>query len=72
VFLVDINCRPLSAWIADGQQPLCPKHVREPVKGWFRKRWSYASTGAGSAVGYGAGVTGRQFCNDFNVSSNVF
>ena len=32
MFLVDINCRPPSARIADGQQPLCPKHVREPVK----------------------------------------
>jgi|SRR5215471_6295642 len=50
VFLVDIGSLTGSN----------PKHVREPVKGWFRKRWSYASTGAGAAVGYGAGVTGRR------------
>jgi hypothetical protein len=30
-----------------------------------------SSTGVGSAVGCGAGVTGPQFCNDFNVSWNV-
>jgi SAM domain (Sterile alpha motif) len=47
-------------------------HIVEPVESRFRKRWAYGSTGVGSAVGYGAGVTGRQFCNDFNVSWNVF
>ena len=36
---------------------------------------SHAGTGwrtQGTGFGYSAGVTGRQFCNDFNVSWNVF
>jgi hypothetical protein len=36
---------------------------------------SHAGTGwrtQGTGFGYSAGVKGRQFCNDFNVSWNVF
>jgi hypothetical protein len=65
-----------------GQLPKVAQAVADAPLGsvlsWTRRRagsatrWLYGSTGAESAVGYGAGVKGRQFCNDFNVSWNVF